>query len=211
MTKGYDMDIDVLSLPESKPRALAVGSMYYFTGKKCKNGHKSVRYAISANCVQCVADKRGKEKITSKGKPRVSAENISRAAAALSIGHTTYIAENECKRGHRHRYCTTHNCVECDRLSQDRWKDEKKWRRIKKEYGLSRDDFNNLVNEQNGMCAICGTDLADANAHIDHCHGTGVVRGILCGRCNQALGLFKDSISSLKSAIAYLGGNSHED
>jgi hypothetical protein len=77
-----------------------------------------------------------------------------------------------------------------------------KWLRL---FGVSFDFIENLKIEQNNKCGICKIELnTDTKAHIDHCHATGIVRGILCQKCNQALGLFKDSIPSLKSAQKYL-------
>lgn len=49
-----------------------------------------------------------------------------------------------------------------------------------------------------------GRVYLDKELDIDHCHETGIIRSLLCNRCNQALGLFKDDIESLKKAINYL-------
>jgi hypothetical protein len=56
-------------------------------------------------------------------------------------------------------------------------------------FGISADDFDALLAEQGGGCAICG-QLPDraASLHLDHCHDTGAIRGILCLSCNQGLG-----------------------
>lgn len=62
-----------------------------------------------------------------------------------------------------------------------------------------------LQTEQNGLCAICNSTLTDGNpSHLDHCHDTGTIRGLLCRHCNWGLGDFKDNIEYLESAIAYL-------
>jgi hypothetical protein len=64
-----------------------------------------------------------------------------------------------------------------------------------------------LLQEQGGACAICNTDLAalpSRRRHVDHCHGTGKVRGWLCNDCNLGLGRFQDAPDRLRSAIAYL-------
>ena len=53
-------------------------------------------------------------------------------------------------------------------------------------------------------CMICGLSFETRSKLIDHCHVTGVVRGLLCFSCNTALGHFKDDIDVLKSAIRYL-------
>ena|ERR1035441_6471333 len=74
-------------------------------------------------------------------------------------------------------------------------------RRLRK-HGLTHDEYINLVNQQNGLCAICDDALA---TDIDHDHETGVVRGLLCNNCNRGLGCFRDNLIFLQSAIEYLG------
>ena len=56
---------------------------------------------------------------------------------------------------------------------------------------------------QRNKCAICKNKLP-VRFHVDHCHNTKKVRGILCGSCNIGIGNFKENIKSLKGAIAYL-------
>lgn len=77
---------------------------------------------------------------------------------------------------------------------------------IKKRYGISLDDYDRMLEEQGNRCGICGTDTPRGHGHfhIDHCHDSGKIRGLLCHSCNTALGGFKDSISLLASAIQYL-------
>ena len=74
-----------------------------------------------------------------------------------------------------------------------------------KKYGLTLPQFEELKLKQGGKCAICKTNLEhDSKSHVDHCHRTNVVRGLLCHLCNPGLGMFKDSIEILKSAQEYL-------
>ncbi len=78
---------------------------------------------------------------------------------------------------------------------------------LKTEYGLSLEDYNNKVKEQDHKCAICKCDETDAFKgllFVDHCHTTGNVRGLLCHHCNTALGKFKDSKEILTSALDYV-------
>lgn len=84
---------------------------------------------------------------------------------------------------------------------------------IKTKYGLTKDDYNELLNKQNGVCVICkevnnkeikGTAV---NLAVDHCHKTGKIRGLLCNNCNSGLGFFKDNIELLNEAISYLKVN----
>lgn len=73
----------------------------------------------------------------------------------------------------------------------------------KKRYGVGPEAFQNLLLQQNNCCASCGDKLG-SHPHLDHCHSTSIVRGILCSSCNQGLGYFKDSIQRLQKAIEYL-------
>lgn len=77
-------------------------------------------------------------------------------------------------------------------------------------YGLTVDQFDSMLDQQSGKCAICGADFAflegDQNLRprIDHCHETGEVRGLLCNKCNRALGLFADDEEILRRALKYI-------
>jgi hypothetical protein len=73
---------------------------------------------------------------------------------------------------------------------------------LKARYGLSMTDYEGMVLLQEGACAICGETGKPLN--VDHCHTTGVVRGLLCTKCNTALGKFGDDVKLLQKAIEYL-------
>jgi hypothetical protein len=70
-----------------------------------------------------------------------------------------------------------------------------------RKHGVTREQYDHMFNVQGGLCAICRCTPIYG---IDHDHTTGKVRGLLCGRCNAALGHFKDDISRLNNAILYL-------
>jgi hypothetical protein len=74
-----------------------------------------------------------------------------------------------------------------------------------KQYGITIEDYNNMLKEQDFKCAICKEEIKNVTQFdVDHCHLTGIVRGILCSNCNNGLGRFKDNIEVLKNAIKYL-------
>lgn len=78
---------------------------------------------------------------------------------------------------------------------------------LKRHYGITPEDYATQLAVQGGACAICGTDNPSDrwdNFAVDHDHETGEVRGLLCGKCNKAIGLLSDDVSRLRSAIAYL-------
>lgn len=77
---------------------------------------------------------------------------------------------------------------------------------LKKKYGLGEAEYNGLLREQGGACAICRSEISGGVGvfHVDHCHATKVVRGLLCMRCNHGLGNFKDDPTLLRKAAEYL-------
>ena len=87
---------------------------------------------------------------------------------------------------------------------------------LKKTYGITLEQYEAMMAEQNGVCAICkqpentkDKDGGPRGMPVDHCHTTGKVRGLLCTPCNRALGMFKDSTENLQSAIDYLNKFTH--
>ena len=80
--------------------------------------------------------------------------------------------------------------------------------RLKIQYGLTLEDYDRLLTEQDQSCKICSRrfDLSDQSRrpHVDHCHKTGKVRGILCFKCNTAIGKLNDDPRLLRAAAAYL-------
>ena len=73
-------------------------------------------------------------------------------------------------------------------------------------HGMTPDSYNELFAKQGGCCAICGKhqSLERKGLCIDHCHKTGVIRGLLCDRCNQGLGRFNDDAELCIKAYTYL-------
>jgi gluconate kinase len=87
--------------------------------------------------------------------------------------------------------------------------------KMSRRYGLSHEQFINMVNKQNNLCAICNQPEKTFDQRIkmlrrlaiDHNHTTGKVRGLLCLECNSGIGKLKDSIELLTKAINYLKEN----
>lgn len=89
----------------------------------------------------------------------------------------------------------------------------KQWNRgnsLKKTYGITVEMYVAMVAEQGGRCAICRQPESRFRGScaielaVDHCHSSGLVRGLLCGRCNTAIGLMRDDVQVLQKAINYL-------
>ena len=78
---------------------------------------------------------------------------------------------------------------------------------LNSKYNITIEDYNILVKQQNNKCAICEDTFSATRGHrphVDHCHVTGKVRGLLCPHCNMALGNFFDNEDILMNAITYL-------
>jgi hypothetical protein len=77
---------------------------------------------------------------------------------------------------------------------------------LRRKFGLTEEKFLQLLQDQGGKCAICGIspDESTRRFHVDHCHTTGAVRGILCFKCNSGLGSFDDKKGLLRAALSYL-------
>ena len=75
-----------------------------------------------------------------------------------------------------------------------------------KTFGMTMDDYDEMLSNQNMGCKICNTKVprGQGRFHIDHCHTTGKIRGLLCSKCNVGLGQFDDNIGKLNNAIRYL-------
>lgn len=119
------------------------------------------------------------------------------------------------------RYVSNHGCVSCVRDDAARWMQqnpaaakviytksrvarkeaERQGHRLRK-YGVTPSAYNVLVSKQDGRCAVCGS--RPKSLCVDHDHKTGRVRGLLCHRCNQGIGLFLDDTSLLGQAVVYL-------
>lgn len=107
---------------------------------------------------------------------------------------TTFQPTNPC-----HLYCS------------DTCKPNKKAMYLKRVYRISTENHQKMKIDQDSLCAICGSKgfLIGRNGHteklhIDHCHTTGKVRGLLCPNCNRALGLFQDNPELMRQAATYV-------
>ena len=139
----------------------------------------------------------------------------------VSIRGSKYVSDTCVRCDSSYRYVSNNQCVGCKlkdsrlRNSTDRQKssvrkhkqtvkfrDNQKRYDLSRKYDLTKEDFDRLIQNQNNTCPICMKPLLIP--HVDHSHRTGLVRGLLCGSCNRALGLFHESIDVLRNAISYL-------
>jgi hypothetical protein len=123
-------------------------------------------------------------------------------------------------------YCKTCQMAACaetrarhphlHRRAGERWRqrnpDYGRFRGLYRRYGITRQDYEAMLQAQDGRCAICGSDDprgtirngGEKSFSVDHCHETGKIRGLLCAPCNVAIGQLQHSEEILLSAIRYL-------
>lgn len=87
-------------------------------------------------------------------------------------------------------------------------KNGRAWR-MERTFGITVEDYDKMLADQGGICAICGgpprgSGGANGFFHVDHCHDTGAVRGLLCGPCNVGIGALGDDIKRVARALEYL-------
>lgn len=94
-------------------------------------------------------------------------------------------------------------CDDCKVDKRDRTDIER--RRRFRTYGITEADYNAMLERQGHCCAICQTDTPGRKGWaIDHCHDSGVVRGVLCSPCNSAIGLLRDDPDVIMRAAMYV-------
>ena len=84
---------------------------------------------------------------------------------------------------------------------------------LQRKFGVTPEWFDEKLASQNGACAICRSETPSGQGafHVDHCHASNKVRGLLCTRCNTGLGMFRDDTDTLLAAVYYLEWSmSHE-
>ncbi len=102
------------------------------------------------------------------------------------------------------------NCRSCRNKAATEWQrrnpQAKRNTHLKAKFGISLDQFNSLLASQNYRCALCMTPEPRGRGtfHVDHCHDTGKVRGLLCHNCNTGIGKLGDNVESLRRAVDYL-------
>lgn len=200
-----------------RQQAIKNGDNKYICLKSCKVCGTNAQY-VSGGCVKCCCNKPKPLRVL---RPR---------EIAINNGDKFYNGK-ACKKCETFKkYTKSYSCVYCseyknrnsDYFLKRKENDKKYCKERKKEireyhmsrkYGITYDEYLNLLESQNNLCAICGVnnDIYYKQKNkilvIDHNHDNMKVRGIICHKCNSGLGVFKDNISLLKSAIEYLKEN----
>ena len=189
----------------------------------------STGYERGCRCPRCKEGKSNKQRKyyakKNKGvsKPKPDRRRDPNRTEALKNGDPTYISTKRpcfaCGGMKRFTIKTRpgYNCADCTPLFRQRFyannlggKHKARVRHLKNVFNLSLTEYDALFAQQGNVCAICKTDTNKGgngeNFHVDHCHETKIIRGILCGNCNIALGRF-DSIELLESAMQYISAS----
>ncbi|WP_434976453.1 endonuclease VII domain-containing protein [Streptomyces puniciscabiei] len=157
------------------------------------------RDGLQVHCRECVAE----YSAAYYRRRRESMGKTVRAKVDVPEGHKLCRAcgqvkpHSEWHRKHSAPDGLASRCKECRavQLRQDH---------LKRKYGLTEAERDAMIAAQRGLCAIF---LAAPPMHVDHCHKTGRVRGVLCFNCNSGLGLLRDDPEVVRRAAAYLEGN----
>jgi hypothetical protein len=119
-----------------------------------------------------------------------------------------YLPPEKFTKGGQHRP-VSYTCSQCNIEYQRVYRrDVQRWRTVR--YGVSAEQYKEMHDRQRGLCLICGGPETGQyrgkvkSLAVDHCHDTGVVRGLLCGRCNTSIGKFNHDPALLRAAIEYL-------
>ena len=126
---------------------------------------------------------------------------------------------NDFFRDKRHPTKHMPRCKVCKAENFRRWKkrnpgfDKRRyWANREKElerhliatFGMTHSDYEKMLEDQNGQCAICKVLPQGRRFDVDHCHATKAIRGLLCSTCNRLIGYAKDSVDRLLIAANYL-------
>lgn len=108
------------------------------------------------------------------------------------------------KKAYMKEYYKKYKLTHKDTRRRDRKDYIREWR-----FGLTKEDYNKIFEEQNGRCLICLKHQSELKRSlaVDHCHSTNKIRGLLCSSCNPGLGQFKDDEELLFRAVSYLRGD----
>ena len=98
-------------------------------------------------------------------------------------------------------------CIACVKQWKNENKDKIRNCEYLSRYGITLSEYEEMLRSQDNRCATCNkhqTEVHRKILHVDHCHETGQVRGLLCRSCNVALGFVEDSEDTLTEMILYL-------
>lgn len=180
------------------------------------------KYGLKPSCKACDAARYAAKHVPKQRRPRREPLPLDTPKECRRCGVTKTLADFSLSRKATESQNAVYRseCKVCNSALARRWfaenaeranENRRRWN-LQKVYGLTVVQYNALLAKQGGVCAICGDD--EPNAHgrtrkkfrlsVDHCHKTGAVRGLLCQKCNRAIGLLDDDPIVMRKAISYL-------
>ncbi len=166
----------------ARKQAMAEGRKTYFSTSSCKYGHRAERRTATGKCLEC--------------------ERIAQASPKMRAYHR--------KISMTEKYVNQRKQYRASIAGTEKFKEATRGVHLKNKYGLTLEDHKAMYDAQSGKCAICDAHMEIHNrqmvdsCHVDHNHETGKVRQLLCGLCNKMLGLARENVEVLQSAIKYL-------
>jgi hypothetical protein len=172
------------------------GRKIYFINKNPLDLKKvNLRNGETKICTKCKEEKLRCEFLEGKGPCKICCDALSRER---------HYKNRDANNAHRRYWHSIHKEKHQDNM-------------LKRNYGISLIEYNLLLEKQNNVCAICGKKETEKhtngnvkNLSVDHDHYTGQIRGLLCSKCNHAIGFLGDSPGFLFIACMYLI-NAHKD
>ncbi len=172
-----------------------------FTCKRCSYEHKKKRLKSPENIIKYEEKKRLTGIKSCKTCFEIKDFSHFHKSSCMKDG-----VINECKKCHHQRIVKERkNPVNREKFRQYQHKSG-----LKNRYGITPQILNEMILKQNNRCLICNNPPVIGGAHqnsvlhIDHCHKTGKIRGLLCHLCNRGIGLFREDENLIKKALDYL-------
>ena len=186
--------------------------------KECGENKKIVARGLCHKCYSLDIQKRKTAVCRGCGKLKpIKSRGLCVKCAQRNVrnGHTNYTRPIKgtklCTICGRKPVHAKDRCTACyGKLLRERNPDKFLNAELKKNYGITLEVYNEILENQNGKCALCGAEANDtingkvARLAVDHNHETGEIRGLLCGNCNRGIGNLQDSTEILTKAIDYL-------
>lgn len=150
-------------------------------------------------CLKCGALKEFSEYHAKRGKPQPQCK-----ACRAKYMSKLYADNRERERKKRKEYYEKNKLAVSIKGKADRRANPEKYRleRKLKKYNLTKEDYEKMLEDQNNVCLLC-FNLFVGTPHIDHCHDSLVVRGLLCGQCNTGFGLLREDVAIFERCIAH--------
>lgn len=172
---------------------------------RCKKAPRNS--SLRSYCVDCkrALERESKER---RGRWKNPLTNCSRCGGKRTGSHPNYCVA--CHKAYREER-RAEACGRCgrkrdegDRTSTSYCYDCYRNRWVFRKYGLTGEQYDQMLADQGQRCALCHDENNGRTWHVDHCHASNRVRGLLCDLCNRGLGHFRDDPAVLRRAAEYL-------